>query len=347
MKNIDSVGHVKGNSLFLDDIPVQFGTLFGVVIDSTIAHGRIKNVDYSAARALEGVEYIITHEDIKGENQIGGIISDEPLLAISEVHFNGQPIGVIIAQSLDIAHKAKQLINIEYEKKDVVVDPRIAFENGDLIIPPRTFHLGNTADLWSSCKYIFEGRADTNGQEHLYLESQGAYAVPMENGNIRLTSSTQGPTVVQRAVARVLGVGMHKIEVDVKRIGGGFGGKEDQANPWAVMAALAVQLLGEPVKIVLHRMEDMRMTGKRHPYSSDYKIGISDSLKVLAYEVTFYQNAGAAADLSPAIMERTLFHATNSYFIPNVVATAYCCRTNLPPNTAFRGFGGPTGYVCY
>ena len=136
---------------------------------------------------------------------------------------------------------------------------------------------------------------------------------------------------------------MHKIEVDVVRIGGGFGGKEDQATPWAVMAALGTQILNRPVKVVLHRQDDMRMTGKRHPYSSDFKIGFSDELKILAYEATFFQNAGAAADLSPAVMERTLFHATNSYFIPNVNVTAYSCRTNLPPNTAFRGFGGPQG----
>jgi len=136
---------------------------------------------------------------------------------------------------------------------------------------------------------------------------------------------------------------MHKIEVDVVRIGGGFGGKEDQATPWAVMAALGTQILNRPVKVILHRQDDMRMTGKRHPYSSDYKIGFSDDLKILAYEAIFFQNAGAAADLSPAVMERTLFHATNSYFIPNVNVTAYSCRTNLPPNTAFRGFGGPQG----
>jgi xanthine dehydrogenase large subunit len=148
---------------------------------------------------------------------------------------------------------------------------------------------------------------------------------------------------VQRHTAKVLGVGMHQIEVDVTRLGGGFGGKEDQATPWGVLAALGAYLLKKPVKYCLHRMEDMRMTGKRHPYSSDFKIGLDKDLKILAYEADFYQNAGAAADLSPAVLERTLFHCTNSYFVPNVRATAYSCRTNLPPNTAFRGFGGPQG----
>ncbi|HRH38416.1 MAG TPA: molybdopterin-dependent oxidoreductase, partial [Flavobacteriales bacterium] len=160
---------------------------------------------------------------------------------------------------------------------------------------------------------------------------------------IRISSSTQGPTAVQRTVARVLGIPMHRIEVDVTRLGGGFGGKEDQASAWAALVALAAYVLKKPVKLSMHRMDDMRMTGKRHPYSSDFKIGLSKDLKILAYEATFHQNAGAAADLSPAVMERTMFHATNSYFIPNVTATAYSCRTHLPPNTAFRGFGGPQG----
>ena len=343
MKNIDSKGHVTGKSIYLDDIPLIQGTQFGVVFDSPIAHGTITSVDYSKALAIPGVIKIITHEDIPGENQIGGIIPDEQLFASTEVHFVGQPIALIIAESDQIAFEARKLIEIDISKKDIIVDPREAQQKDLLIIPPRTFELGDTENSWENCAHIFEGQADSNGQEHLYIETQGAYAIPMENGHIRISSSTQGPTAVQRITARVLGVGMHKIEVDVVRIGGGFGGKEDQATPWAVMAALGVSILNLPVKVVLSRLDDMRMTGKRHPYSSDYKIGFSKDLKVMAYETTFYQNAGAAADLSPAVMERTLFHGTNSYFIPNVKMTAYSCKTNLPPNTAFRGFGGPQG----
>ena len=343
MKNIDSKGHVTGKSIYLDDIPLIQGTQFGVVFDSPIAHGTITSVDYSKALAIPGVIKIITHEDIPGENQIGGIIPDEQLFASTEVHFVGQPIALIIAESDQIAFEARKCIEIKISKKNIIVDPREAQQKDLLIIPPRTFELGDTENSWENCVHIFEGQADSNGQEHLYIETQGAYAIPMENGHIRISSSTQGPTAVQRITARVLGVGMHKIEVDVVRIGGGFGGKEDQATPWAVMAALGVSILNLPVKVVLSRLDDMRMTGKRHPYSSDYKIGFSKDLKVMAYETTFYQNAGAAADLSPAVMARTLFHGTNSYFIPNVKMTAYSCKTNLPPNTAFRGFGGPQG----
>ena len=343
MKNIDSKGHVTGKSIYLDDIPLIQGTRFGVVFDSPVAHGTIESINYSKARAIPGVIKIITHEDIPGQNQIGGIIPDEQLFASKEVHFVGQPIALIIAESDQIAFAARKLIKIEISKNDVIVDPREAQQKDQLIIPPRTFELGDTKNSWENCAHIFEGQADSNGQEHLYIETQGAYAVPLENGHIRISSSTQGPTAVQRITARVLGVGMHKIEVDVVRIGGGFGGKEDQATPWAVMAALGVSILNSPVKVVLSRLDDMRMTGKRHPYSSDYKIGLSKDLKILAYETTFYQNAGASADLSPAVMVRTLFHGTNSYFIPNVKMTAYSCKTNLPPNTAFRGFGGPQG----
>ena len=343
MKNIDSKGHVTGKSIYLDDIPLIQGTQFGVVFDSPIAHGTITSVDYSKALAIPGVIKIITHEDIPGENQIGGIIPDEQLFASTEVHFVGQPIALIIAESDQIAFEARKCIEIKISKKNIIVDPREAQQKDLLIIPPRTFELGDTENSWENCAHIFEGQADSNGQEHLYIETQGAYAIPMENGHIRISSSTQGPTAVQRITARVLGVGMHKIEVDVVRIGGGFGGKEDQATPWAVMAALGVSILNLPVKVVLSRLDDMRMTGKRHPYSSDYKIGFSKDLKIMAYETTFYQNAGAAADLSPAVMARTLFHGTNSYFIPNVKMTAYSCKTNLPPNTAFRGFGGPQG----
>ncbi|MFT7613250.1 MAG: xanthine dehydrogenase large subunit [Parvicellaceae bacterium] len=343
MKNIDSIGHVSGKSIYIDDIPTQEGTLFGVVFDSPEAHGNIISVDYSKARQLPGVRRIITHEDIPGENQIGGIFPDEPLFAADEVHFQGMPIALILADSEDIGFQARKLIEISIQKKEVIVDPREAQQKGQLIFPPRTFKLGSIEDQWALCAHVFEGRADTEGQEHLYIETQGAYAMPLENGNIKISSSTQGPTAVQRAAAKVLDVGMNKLEVDVLRLGGGFGGKEDQATPWAIMAALGAQITERPIKVILHRMDDMRMTGKRHPYSSDYKIGLDENHKIIAYEVCFYQNAGAAADLSPAVMERTLFHATNSYFVPNVTATAYSCKTNLPPNTAFRGFGGPQG----
>jgi xanthine dehydrogenase large subunit len=343
MKNIDSYTHVRGESVYLDDIPLLEGSLFAAVYDSPVAHGKVISIDISAAAQMKGVAGIFTAKDIPGENQIGGIVPDEELLAGDHVHFCGMPIVLVVASSEEIARAAAKKIKVNIEPLPVITDPREAWAKGELIIPPRTFQLGNTANAFTSCEYIFEGRADTNGQEHLYIETQGAYSLPLENGGIRIYSSTQGPTAVQRTAARVLGLSMNKLEVDTTRLGGGFGGKEDQATTWGVLCALATYHLKKPVKFSLHRMEDMRMTGKRHPYSSDFKIGLDKDLKILAYEATFFQNAGAAADLSPAVMERTLFHCTNSYFVPNVKATAYSCRTHLPPNTAFRGFGGPQG----
>ncbi len=341
--NIDSYTHTRGESIYLDDIPMLQGTLYGAVFGSPLAHGKILKLDVSEAAAMSGVVKIFTYKDIPGINQIGGIVADEPLLAEDEVHFNGMPVAFVVATSTAIASAAVKKIKIEIDPLSVVTDPRIAKANGSLIVPPRTFKLGDSAAAFTKCKYIFKGSADTNGQEHLYIETQGAYAWPVENDAIKIYSSTQGPTAVQRHAADVLGIPMHMLEVDVTRLGGGFGGKEDQATSWAIFCALAALLLKRPVKYCLHRMEDMRMTGKRNPYSSDFKIGLDEDYKILAYEATFYQNAGAAADLSPAVLERTLFHCNNSYFLPNVTATAYSCRTNLPPNTAFRGFGGPQG----
>lgn len=341
MKNYDSYQHVRGESLFLDDLTSPEGVLHATIFSSPIAHGLIRTIDFLEALDSSGVKAILSAKDIPGQNQIGGIIPDEVLLASEKVDYIGQPIALVIADSYLNAKKASNKIKINLEKLPPIFDPREAFINNSLIIPSRTFEIGDVERAWKSCDLIIEGTADSGGQEHLYLETQAALAYPQEGNKIKIISSTQSPTAVQRTTARVLAIKMNQIEVDVTRLGGGFGGKEDQATAWAVMAALGTYKLKAPVKLVLKRNDDMQMTGKRHPYSSDFKIGLTNDLKILAYEVTFYQNAGAAADLSPAILERTLFHTTNSYFIPNVKATGISCKTNLPPNTAFRGFGGP------
>ncbi|MBE0651267.1 MAG: molybdopterin-dependent oxidoreductase [Bacteroidales bacterium] len=343
MKNIDSKGHVTGKSLYLDDIPVRQGTLHAVVFFSPVAHAKIKNLEVTDARNYPGVIDILTAKDIPGENQIGGIIPDEPLFAEYETDYLGQPVALVVAETERIARRARQLIKLDFDELEVITDPRVATEKGWLLTPPTIFSMGEPEKKWSHCKYIFEGSVEQAGQEHLYLETQGAYSYPAEDGRIMVHSSTQSPTAAQRTIAKVLGISMNQIQVDVVRLGGGFGGKEDQATAPAVMVALAAQKLEKPVKLVLSRADDMQITGKRHPYSSDFKIGLSQDLKILAYEVTYYQNGGASNDLSPAISQRTLFHTTNSYYIPDVKATLYSCKTNLPPNTAFRGFGAPQG----
>lgn len=343
MKNFDIPLHTKGRSVFLDDIPVPGELLYAAVFPSPVAHGKIKKLEIEKARAGKGVIDVLTFKNIPGRNQVGGIIQDETLLADGEVHFIGEPIALVVAESSVFARRAAGDIAIEIDSLPVIIDPREAYEKGKLIAPPRTFALGDVDGAWEQSDIVVEGRVDSGGQEHFYMEPQAAMAVPVENGCIKIYSSTQSPTGVQRIAARVLGLPMHKVEVDVRRIGGGFGGKEDQATVWACLAALAAFTLQKPVKLTLNRREDMIMTGKRHPYSSDFKMGLKNDGTIMAYEVMFYQNSGAAADLSTAILERTLFHCTNSYYIPNVKATAACCYTNLTPFTAFRGFGGPQG----
>ena len=343
MKNYDINRHVRGESQFVDDINPPEGLLYASVCYAEKAHGKILKINTYKAEKVKGVKLILTAKDIPGENQIGGIVPDEELLAENKVEFIGQPIAVVVADDQLTAKKAAQLIEIKIKDLPVITDARKAYEAGQLLVPPRTFNLGSVDECWNNCDYIIEGMVESGGQEHLYLETQGSFAYPVEGGGLKIISSTQSPTVVQRVTARILNLPMHKVEVDVLRIGGGFGGKEDQATAWAAITGLAAFKLQKPVKLILARQEDMRVTGKRHPYSSDFKIGLNKKKKIIGYEVTFYQNAGAAADLSPAILERTLFHCTNSYYIPNVKATAYSCKTNLPPNTAFRGFGGPQG----
>ena len=268
MRKTDIEKHVRGESQFIDDLIVPEGTLYAAVFDSKIAHGKILNINIDEAKSIPGVRAILTSKDIPGINQVGGIIPDETLFAEDEVHFVGEPIGIVVADSYEIAKKAVNQIKIDYEKLPVIVDPREAFEKGKLIMPPRIFSFGNVDETWNKCDVIVEGKVESGGQEHLYLETQGSVAIPEEGGKIKLISSTQSPTAVQRTAARILGVEMNNIEVDVLRLGGAFGGKEDQATHWAVMSALAAHKLNKPVKLVLNRMDDLRMTGKRHPYSS-------------------------------------------------------------------------------
>lgn len=343
MKNIDSYSHVRGTSTYVDDMPNLQGTVYAVPFASEIAHGEFKDLDISEASESEGVLSIIVAKDIPGKNIIGRIIPDEELLAEREVHFVGQPIALILATTEYHARKARKKIKISYNEKTPITDPRIAYEQNQLIIPPRTFEIGDIDSVWDQCDVIVEGQADSGGQEHLYIETQAAYAYINEKDHVKLFSSTQGPTALQSSAADIIGIPMNQVEVDVKRIGGGFGGKEDTPTIWGCLAALGAWVSRKPVKLILHRLDDMKMTGKRHPYSSDYRIGSTKEGKILAFEATYYQNAGAACDLSPAILERTLFHANNAYFLPNYRGTAISCKTNLPPNTAFRGFGGPQG----
>lgn len=341
MENYDIKLHVQGVSQFIDDLTIPDDTLFASVFTAPASHGRITKLNTSKAKALDGVCDIFIAKDIPGKNQIGHIIEDEPLFAENIFEYAGQSIALIVAQTNQIAKRALQYIELEYEPLPAIYDAREAYKQGKIIGQERLFSCGDIESSWSQSKYIFSNKVESGAQEHLYLEPQSAISIPAESNRIKIFSSTQSPSAVQKTASNILGLPMNQIEVDVIRIGGGFGGKEDQANAYAAMTALAAYKLNKSVKLILPRHKDISITGKRHPYSSDFKIGLSEDLKILAYEVTYYQNAGAYTDLSTAILERTMFHSTNSYFIPNVKAKGISCRTNLPPNTAFRGFGGP------
>jgi xanthine dehydrogenase large subunit len=343
MSQFDSADHTRGTSEYVDDMIRPSSMLFAAVFPSPAAHARITRLDTEDARSLPGIRAVLQAHDIPGENQIGPIIQDEPLLAEGEVHYVGQPVAVVVAESADAARAGVRRIRMEYEELPIITDPREAFDRGEVIGATRTFESGEVDGAWATCEYVVEGRCEVGGQDHVYLETQRSRAVPLEGGRMRVFASTQSPYAGQKSIARILDIPNNHVEVEVSRVGGGFGGKEDQATPWACIAALGAAHTGKPVELVLRRSEDMAMTGKRHPYSSDFKIGADADGKIMAYSVRHFQNAGAAADLSPAVLERTLFHSTNSYFIPNVRAFGASCRTNLPPNTAFRGFGGPQG----
>ncbi|MDD5297297.1 MAG: molybdopterin-dependent oxidoreductase [Rhodocyclaceae bacterium] len=373
--------HALGRSHFVDDLPLPPGTLHAAPVLSGycqsrvathdaplapggggvegeggapgtsspgldashagLAHARLLGIDATAALALPGVKAVLTAADIPGANRIGVVVDDEPLMAEGEVCYCGQVLALVVAESAEIARCGADLVRVALDPLPACLDARAAQQAGALFAPPRRFACGDAEAAFAACAHVASGSVNIGGQEHVYLETQAALAVPRDDGGMVVHASSQSPSASQVGVARVLGLAAHDVEVDVKRLGGGFGGKESQATPWAAMAALAARHCRCPVKLVLRRQEDMRATGKRHPYSADYRIGLDDEWRIVAYQVTFYQNAGAYSDLSLAILERSLFHAGGSYAIPNLSATAWSCRTHLPPFTAMRGFGGP------
>jgi xanthine dehydrogenase large subunit len=340
---LDSELNVSGSTRYLDDLSPTALMLYGSPCVSPCAHGRLKGIDTAAALALHPSVRVLTAADIPGENQLGEAVPDESLLVEAEWSYRGEPLALALADSPSLARKAAASIRIEYEELKPVIDPREAAASGQFILPSRTMSMGDAEAAFARCAIVVEGRVESGGQEHVYLETQGAIAEPREGGRMFVLSGTQAPTGVQRAVSRILGIGQHDVEVETRRLGGGFGGKEDQAAQWAALAALGAALTGRSVKVYLKRREDMNWTGKRHPYSSDYKLGLDAEGRILAFEADYYQNSGACCDLSPAILSRTLFHAASAYRVPNLRVTGYMCRTNLPPFTAFRGFGAPQG----
>ena len=340
MKNFDMLMHLRGESIFIDDIKEYGELLHSAIFTSPVAKGIIRKLDVTKAEKAKGVVAAYTAKDIPGENQIGHVIKDQPLLAEKTVEYIGQPIAFIVAKTKKHAMDAFKFIDIDIEQLKPITDPREACEKGELIQPNRIMLHGDVESAWNKYATIIEGVAESGAQEHFYLETQGALSVPVEGGNIKVYASSQAPGGFHHAIADVLDMPMHKIELDIRRLGGAFGGKESCAI-WAALSAMAAKLLKKPVKVILNRKEDIATTSKRHPFSTDYKLGLDKEGNIVAYEAMLYQDAGAFADISLPVLERGFLHTVNSYNIPNVKITTACCRTNVIPNGAFRGFGVP------
>jgi xanthine dehydrogenase large subunit len=340
MKNVDVTMHVRGTSVFTDDIVEPRGTLHAVLFTSPVAKGVIRRLDVGPAMAAPGVVAVLTHRDIPGLNQVGHMLPDQPLLAVDALEYIGQPIAIVVADTRRAAAAAARQIELDVLALTPRLDPVEAAAHGEIHGQRRTLTCGDPAGAWARCAVIAAGRTTSGPQEHFYFETQRALAVPVEHDAIKVSASCQSPGAFHHHLADVLGIPMHQIELEMRRLGGGFGGKESTAV-WVVAPALAARVLNRPVKLVLSRNEDIATTGKRHAYVYDYRLGLDADGRILAWEVDLYQHAGACADISLAVLGRSFLHTTSAYRVPNARISAVSCRTNLPPNNAFRGFGVP------
>ncbi len=335
--------HVSGESVFVDDINLSDQLLSGRVVYSPHAKAKIKSFDLEKARAVPGVWAVLSAQNIPGENNLGPIEHDELCLADGEVQFVGQAVFLIAAESDAICRQAEKLIHIDYEAQEPVLTIEQAMATRQLMGPPRRIARGNAAQALQKAPHRLQGAFRTGAQEHWYLETQTAVALPDEDDEMHIISSTQNPSETQAIIAELLHIRRNDVTVEVRRMGGAFGGKETQAHHVAAWAALLARHTRRPVKIRLFRDDDQIMTGKRHPFLINYDVGFDERGKITALKVEQNADGGAAADLSFAILERAMFHADNAYFIPNMEVIGRVWKTNKPPNTAFRGFGGPQG----
>ncbi|WP_173932815.1 xanthine dehydrogenase molybdopterin binding subunit [Chelativorans sp. Marseille-P2723] len=339
--------HVTGEAIYIDDMPVPAGTLHAYLGLSTIVHGTIRRMDLSAVENAPGVVAVLTAKDIPGENDVSPTgLDDEPILADKIVQFFGQPIFAVIAETRDAARRACRHAKVEYDEQPALIDIADAdLKNARLVTKPVTFSRNDAAAAIAGAPRRIKGRIRVGGQDHFYLEGQIALALPGEDLDVTIHSSTQHPSEVQHMVARALGVPSHAVTIEVRRMGGGFGGKETQANLFAAVAAVAAKRTGRPVKIRPDRDDDMTATGKRHDFLIEYEVGFDEEGTILGVDYTYAARCGFSADLSGAVTDRALFHCDNAYYYPAVRAISAPIYTNTVSNTAFRGFGGPQGMV--
>ena len=339
--------HVAGEAVYIDDIAAPEGLLHAYLGTATIARGRLLSLDLSAVDAAPGVVAVLTAADIPGANDISSTHRhDEPLFATAQILFHGQPLFAVVAQTREQARHAAALAKADYAEEPAVIDIAAARMAGAaLVTDPLTLRRGDLAAAMAASPRRLKGAMTIGGQEHFYLEGQIAFAVPGEDEDMTVFVSTQHPSEVQHMVGAVLGVGSHAVTVEVRRMGGGFGGKETQANLFACVAAIAARKLKRPVKLRPDRDDDMAITGKRHDFVCDYEIGFDDEGHIHALDAVYAARCGWNADLSGPVTDRALFHMDNCYFYPAVRARSEPLFTNTCSNTAFRGFGGPQGMV--
>jgi xanthine dehydrogenase large subunit len=347
LKHDSAEKHVAGEALYVDDIAEPAGLVHACLGLATIAHGRLLALDLSAVEAAPGVIAVVTAADIPGENDISSTHRhDEPVFATTDILHHGQPLFAVLAETREQARDAATLARATYEEAPPLLDVAAARAAGaDLVTEPLKLERGDVAAALAASPRRLRGSMAIGGQDHFYLEGQIALAIPGEDEDMLVLSSTQHPSEVQHMVAQVLGVGSHAVTVEVRRMGGGFGGKETQANLFACVAALAARKLRRPVKLRPDRDDDMVITGKRHDFVVDYEIGFDDEGMIHAVDAVYAARCGWNADLSGPVTDRALFHMDNCYFYPAVRACSEPLRTHTVSNTAFRGFGGPQGMV--
>lgn len=337
--------HVTGAAAYLDDLREPEGTLHVAPGGSPVARGRVRMLDLDAVRSAPDVVAVLTAADIPGHNNIGAIVADEPVLAEREVAFHGQPLFAVVATTYLAARKAAKLARIEIEADEPLITIEDALAADSRVLDDYDFIVGDADTAIARSPHRIEGTLQIGGQEHFYLEGQAALAIPLEGGDLHIHSSTQHPSEVQHIVAHMLGVPQTAITVEVRRMGGAFGGKESQATQWAALAALAAHVTRRPCKLRLDRDSDMAMTGKRHDFRADYAVGFDDQGRILGYDVQLAARCGHSVDLSPGVVDRAMFHADNAYFLPVAAIRSKRLKTNTVSNTAFRGFGGPQGMM--
>lgn len=339
--------HVTGSAVYIDDMAEPAGTLHAYLGLSTVAHGMIRSMNLAAVRDFPGVIDVLTGSDMPGENDISPTgRHDEPVLAEAVVQFYGQPVFAVIAETREAARRACHLAKIDYDELPAIIDIVDVDAMGvKLVAPPLILSRGDAASAIEAAPRQLTGTMRVGGQDHFYLEGHIALAVPGEDMDVTVYSSTQHPSEVQHMVGHVLGVPTHAVTVEVRRMGGGFGGKETQANLFAAIAAVAAKKHGRAVKIRPDRDDDMTATGKRHDFLIDYAIGFDDQGKIHGVDFTYAARCGYSSDLSGPVTDRALFHCDNAYFYPAVKVVSAPLYTNTVSNTAFRGFGGPQGML--